>query len=147
MVADLGLGVWSGVHPTSPSPQKKFSFVRLEVLLVFMLASSCLIGLVRSYFLTNPFFLCYYAVICRGVYMIRQIVLESGVQMPKPRVVYAYPYEEMEVGDSFTVPVSARAKVLNANYRASKRLGYRFSSKTEGEVLRVWRVEIGRAHV
>ena len=108
--------------------------------MVFMLASSCLIGLVRSYFLTNPFFLCYYAVICRGVYMIRQIVLESGVQMPKPRVVYAYPYEEMEVGDSFCVPLEARARVMNANYRAGKRLQMRFMAKTEGSQIRVWRV-------
>jgi hypothetical protein len=46
----------------------------------------------------------------------------------------------MEVGDSFTVPVTARAKVLNANYRASKRLGFKFSSKSEGDVLRVWSV-------
>ena len=55
-------------------------------------------------------------------------------------MVYAYPYESMEVGDSFTVPVIARAKVLNANYRASKKLGFKFSSKSEGELLRVWRI-------
>jgi hypothetical protein len=54
--------------------------------------------------------------------------------------VYAYPYEEMEVGDSFVVPVVARAKVLNANYRAGRRLGWRFEARTEGDVVRVWRV-------
>ena len=66
--------------------------------------------------------------------------IQKGSVLPMPRVVYAYPYEEMEVGDSFTVPVQARAKVLNANYRASKRLGYKFASKAEGDNLRVWRV-------
>ena len=66
--------------------------------------------------------------------------IEKGTLLPSPRVVYAYPYESMDVGDSFTVPVTARAKVLNANYRASKRLGVKFSSKAEGDVLRVWRV-------
>jgi hypothetical protein len=71
--------------------------------------------------------------------MITELVLESGVQMPKPRVVYAYPYEEMDVGDSFCVPLEARAKVLNANYRAGKRLGRVFTAKTEGDVVRVWR--------
>jgi len=71
--------------------------------------------------------------------MITEIVMESGIQMPKPRVVYAYPYEEMEVGDSFVVPLEARAKVLNANYRAGKRLGRVFTAKTEGEQVRVWR--------
>ena len=71
--------------------------------------------------------------------MITEIVMESGVEMPKPRVVYAYPYEEMDVGDSFCVPLEARAKVLNANYRAGKRLGWVFTAKTEGEQVRVWR--------
>jgi hypothetical protein len=67
------------------------------------------------------------------------IEVERGLDMPVPRVVYSYPYEEMDVGDSFTVPVSARQKVLNANYRASKRLGLKFMAKTEGDVVRVWR--------
>jgi hypothetical protein len=71
---------------------------------------------------------------------IQSIEVETGMVMPMPRVVYAYPYQEMDVGDSFTVPVAARQKVLNANYRASKRLGLRFTAKTEGEVIRVWRV-------
>ena len=68
------------------------------------------------------------------------IQVERGIELPKPRVVFAYPYEGMDVGDSFVVPLSARAKVLNANYRASKRLGMRFQAKTDGEVIRVWRV-------
>jgi len=71
---------------------------------------------------------------------IQSIEVETGMVMPMPRVVYAYPYQEMDVGDSFTVPVSARQKVLNANYRASKRLGLRFTAKTEGDMVRVWRV-------
>lgn len=65
---------------------------------------------------------------------------EKGIAMPQPRVVYAYPYEEMEIGDSFVVPVSARAKVLNANYRAGKRLQRVFMARTEGEQIRVWRM-------
>ena len=72
--------------------------------------------------------------------MIEAIEKEVGVRPPKLRVVYAYPYEDMEVGDSFAVPVSSRAKVLNANYRAGKRLGMKFVARTEGEVMRVWRV-------
>lgn len=65
---------------------------------------------------------------------------EKGIAMPQPRVVYAYPYEEMEIGDSFVVPVVARAKVLNANYRAGKRLQRVFMARTEGEQIRVWRM-------
>ena len=71
--------------------------------------------------------------------VITSIAVEKDVAAPKPRVVYDYPYEEMEVGDSFVVPVEARQKVLNANYRASRRLGWRFSTRTEGEQVRVWR--------
>ena len=71
--------------------------------------------------------------------MITEIGIEVGVPAPKMRVVYAYPYEDMEVGDSFCVPLEARAKVLNANYRAGKRLGRVFTAKTDKEVVRVWR--------
>ena len=71
--------------------------------------------------------------------MITEIALETGKPVPVPRVVYAYPYEEMDVGDSFCVPVGARQKVLNANYRASRRLGIGLTAKTEGNVVRVWR--------
>ena len=46
----------------------------------------------------------------------------------------------MEVGDSFVVPLSARAKVLNANYRAGKRLNRYFAARTEGDTVRVWRM-------
>ena len=71
--------------------------------------------------------------------MITAIELETGRPVPVARVVYAYPYEEMDVGDSFVVPIEARAKVLNANYRAGRRLGLRFMAKTEGDVIRIWR--------
>ena len=71
--------------------------------------------------------------------MITEIGIEVGIPAPKMRVVYAYPYEEMEVGDSFCVPLDSRAKVLNANYRAGKRLGRVFTAKTEGDTVRVWR--------
>jgi hypothetical protein len=72
--------------------------------------------------------------------MITEIALETGRPAPLVRVVYAYPYEMMDVGDSFCVPVGARQKVLNANYRASRRLGIGLTAKTEGLVVRVWRV-------
>ena len=73
--------------------------------------------------------------------MIEAIEKEVGVALPKLRVVYAYPYEGMAIGDSFAVPVGARAKVLNANYRAGKRLSMKFVARTEGDVVRVWRIK------
>ena len=71
--------------------------------------------------------------------MITEIGIEVGVPAPKMRVVFAYPYEDMDVGDSFAVPLEARAKVLNANYRAGKRLGRVFTAKTDGGTVMVWR--------
>ena len=71
--------------------------------------------------------------------MITEIALETCRTAPLVRVVYAYPYEMMDVGDRFCVPVGARQKVLNANYRASRRLGIGLTAKTEGLVVRVWR--------
>jgi len=83
--------------------------------------------------------MCIVQVICRGDDM-QTLEIKRDVEMPTPRVVFAYPYEDMEVGDSFVVPIEYRAKVYNANYRAGKRLGYKFQSKANGDVLHVWRV-------
>jgi hypothetical protein len=65
--------------------------------------------------------------------------IHKDIGMPALRLVYQYPYGEMEIGDSFVVPVGKRRTVTNANYRAGKRLGRRFVSRTEGDILRVWR--------
>ena len=69
-----------------------------------------------------------------------EISLEKQVPMPALRKVYNYPYQDMDVGDSFTVPVADRSRVLNANYRAFKTLGIKLQAKTQGDVVRVWRV-------
>ena len=76
----------------------------------------------------------------QGDMMNAEIHLEAGVPLPPPRVEYKYPFGEMDVGDSFVVPLVAYRKVMNAKARASKRLGWRFQARTEGENLRVWRV-------
>ena len=87
------------------------------------------------------FFYVYSSVISRGIDMVTELEIDKSKRdIPLARVVYAYPYEEMDVGDSFTVPVEARQKVMNANYRASKRLGCKYTCRTEGELVRVWRV-------
>jgi hypothetical protein len=46
----------------------------------------------------------------------------------------------MVVGDSFQVPVAHKVNVLNANSRATRKLGWVFMSRTEGEYVRVWRI-------
>jgi hypothetical protein len=69
-----------------------------------------------------------------------KLSIEKSVAAPTKREIFKYPYKEMEVGDSFTAPKTARAKVLNMNYRASKSLGIELTARTEGEIVRVWRV-------
>ena len=72
--------------------------------------------------------------------------VDTDIPMPSPRVVSEYYHDECEqVGMSFAVPVVDKRKtlqnVLNANYRAGKRLGRKFIARTEGDHIRVWRVE------
>jgi hypothetical protein len=68
-----------------------------------------------------------------------EIMVERGVVMP-PKLESRYPHGEMEVGDSFFVVGLGMQVVLNANWRASKKLGWRFSARKEGDGIRVWRV-------
>lgn len=67
-------------------------------------------------------------------------VIEITKTVPLPDKRYRYPYDKMEVNDSFVVPVSHRQNVFNANWRAAKRLGWKFMARREGEYIRVWRV-------
>jgi hypothetical protein len=90
------------------------------------------------------FFLSYddYVVIGRlGMYSEggMEIMVERGVVMP-PKLESRYPHGEMEVGDSFFVVGLGMQVVLNANWRASKKLGWKFSARKEGDGIRVWRV-------
>ena len=65
------------------------------------------------------------------------IRVERGVAMPPERVVRKYPYGDMAVGDSFYLEGVAMAVVLNNNWRAQKRLGWRFTARKEGEGVRL----------
>ena len=65
--------------------------------------------------------------------------IEKGVQLShKPRA-YVYPYNDMELGDSFFVPNGKMPTVNAANYRAFKRLGWKFSARKQSDGIRVWR--------
>jgi hypothetical protein len=68
------------------------------------------------------------------------VELEKDKPIPKLRASLRYPHSEMDVGDSFVVPKEWKQNVMNANSRAGKRLGCKFSAKTEGDVVRTWRV-------
>ena len=67
------------------------------------------------------------------------IRVEKGVALPSEKLSRKYPHEDMEVGDSFYLVGVSMQVVLNANWRAGKRLGWRFTARKEGEGIRVWR--------
>jgi hypothetical protein len=72
--------------------------------------------------------------------VIMGIRVEKGVALPMVKVDRKYPHEDMEVGDSFFLVGISMQVVLNANWRAGKRLGWRFTARKEGDGIRVWRV-------
>jgi hypothetical protein len=52
---------------------------------------------------------------------------------------YKYPWDEMEVGDSFFAPVTV--KMLSAaSWHITKTRGWKFSVRREGEGARIWRI-------
>lgn len=72
--------------------------------------------------------------------------IEKGVEIPKITRVGSggnnrkYPWNEMEIGDSFFVP-GANARQFGTTSQASKRTGKRFTMRTVEGGVRVWRIE------
>lgn len=70
--------------------------------------------------------------------------VEHGVPIPQlggPRN-RKYPWDKLQVGDSFTVPLRMRNSVSACAARYRKVYGKRFSTRMVGDDLcRVWRVE------
>ena len=75
--------------------------------------------------------------------------IEKGVPMPRPRRKREYPWEQMEVGDSFLLSCKSEdaAKVANrarsaADSFAKKRgLSWRFSFRHVEGGIRIWRTK------
>lgn len=68
--------------------------------------------------------------------------IEKGIQGPIIRVRRFYPYNEMEVGDSFFVPGAKISHVTACStYHARHNPGKRFTARTMEGGVRVWRVE------
>ena len=72
-----------------------------------------------------------------GMLMIN-IEVSKDVPLPEPK--RRYPYKVMEVGESFFIPLGKLQVVCNANYRASKKLGFKFIARCEEGGVRVWRM-------
>ena len=67
--------------------------------------------------------------------------ITKSVPLPQPIKRHNYPYEQLQVGESFWVTGISMQSLCNANRRQSKRLARKFICRKEGEGVRVWRVE------
>jgi hypothetical protein len=52
-----------------------------------------------------------------------------------------YPFPRMEVGQSFTVPWAGQGTLRSAANQYGRRHGVRFTTRTEGDKIRIWRIE------
>jgi hypothetical protein len=69
------------------------------------------------------------------------VTLEKNIEIPEKQKIAKYPYEALELGDSFYVQDGDLGRLCNANYREWRKSGKKFTArKVEGGV-RVWRVE------
>lgn len=51
-----------------------------------------------------------------------------------------YPWGDMQIGDSFLAKKAKLGTISSVAYRAAKRLGFKFSCRTENNGVRVWRI-------
>ena len=66
------------------------------------------------------------------------ISMEVSKDVPVPPD-WVFPFEVMEVGDSFFVDGGKLQVVCNNNYRTGKKLDRKFIARCEKEGVRVWR--------
>lgn len=70
--------------------------------------------------------------------------VETGIEMPQKRFAHAkYPWDLMEIGQSFFVPgdpVKAMNSVTSCRRYAQKRYGTRYAIRTVEGGVRVWRI-------
>jgi hypothetical protein len=67
--------------------------------------------------------------------------LERGLDIPNRRTSPKYPYDQLELGDSFYIQDAELSKVCNANYREWRRTGKKFTARKVDQGVRVWRIE------
>ncbi len=72
-------------------------------------------------------------------------VIEKNVPLPEKNIRWKYPFDQMEVGDSFFVANKESTQMSALCKRAGKRLEARFvtakAETNDAKGVRVWRVE------
>jgi hypothetical protein len=69
------------------------------------------------------------------------IKIESNIPAPATIRRRKYPFDEMKVGDSFYVSGRRPVEIGGSKLMATKRTGFEFACRTEGDGARVWRVK------
>ena len=67
------------------------------------------------------------------------IVIQKDVPVPVKSKGKKYPYDTMDVGDSFFVDSANLQVMCNLNYRAGKKHERKFIARKENDGIRVWR--------
>ena len=67
--------------------------------------------------------------------------ITKAIPIPMPIKRHNYPYEQLQVGESFWVAGVTMQALCNSNRRQSKRLGRKFVCRKEKDGVRIWRVE------
>ena len=65
----------------------------------------------------------------------------DGVPLPTKRVKHDYPYEQLEVGESFVVQGVGMNSLCNLNRVKGRKYGRKFVCRKDGEGVRIWRIE------
>lgn len=74
--------------------------------------------------------------------LMKKYTIEKNVRIPKRGDGYHYPWKNMEVGDSFTVPIEERPKATNsANLYRMHNDKWLYKSRKEGDLVRYWRIQ------
>ena len=67
--------------------------------------------------------------------------IEKGIEVPNYERYRKYPFEGMEIGDSFLVPHEMKNRVQASASSYGRRKNKRFLTRTVESGVRVWRVE------
>ena len=73
--------------------------------------------------------------------MYEMFTLERGLDIPERKTGPKYPYDQLELGDSFYLEGGDLSKLCNANYREWRRTGKKFTARKVENGVRVWRIE------
>jgi len=86
-------------------------------------------------------YVCVYDEYIDNMEMYEMFTLERGLEIPDRKTGPKYPYDRLELGDSFYIQDGDLSKLCNANYREWRRTGKKYTARKVENGVRVWRIE------